>query len=522
MLVSVVQKGCMGVIVEQLRSAFEVLKEELPQLKWRVLFTLCLTTWGSYYIYDFPGTIGTGTGDGTIERRFVDAGKTYSQEMNQVLYSVYSWPNVILAFIWGILADRVIGMRRTLLLGTGIVLSSSILFYIGVVVLSFPTMVLGRVLFGIGGESLTVVQGTFVSRWFKQGRGFSLAFGLTITFLRAASATTFSLSPQVADTRGVCAACLVGVVFCAISFASAVLCCVIDKYAEGKGIVPPEQHTIKAADGEKPTFGFIDIVKLPLTMWLIGLSCFAVYSAIFPFIDIGENFFEVKYNISETAAGEAITVHQFTSAVLAPILGGVIDVTGGFTWWMISSAFAFVGVHTLFIVAHLPPKLMMFLFGTSYSVMVASYWPVTAYAVPDKLVGTAYGLETSLQNTGIALLPLITGAILDAYTPASNTTIASNDTSDGPNPTPQGFNLVELFFIGGAILAIISCVALIIVDRRMTGGALSASLAVRRKLLAPRDPNDANLDDENHVEVALLEQSERGKSVADNGAIVSS
>lgn len=52
--------------------------------------------------------------------------------------------------------------------------------------------------------------------------------------------------------------------------------------------------------------------------------------------------------------------------------------------------------------------------GISYSLLAASLWPCLAYLVPERSLGTAYGVMQSIQNFGLALLFLSVGPIIEA------------------------------------------------------------------------------------------------------------
>src|SRR5262245_15706950 len=69
-----------------------------------LLVFICLVTFGSYFSYDLPGSLSS---------YFIVAfqGGKQGTFMNEVFYSVYSWPNTILPFFGGFLIDRVFGLR---------------------------------------------------------------------------------------------------------------------------------------------------------------------------------------------------------------------------------------------------------------------------------------------------------------------------------------------------------------------------------------------------------------------------
>jgi len=49
--------------------------------------------------------------------------------------------------------------------------------------------------------------------------------------------------------------------------------------------------------------------------------------------------------------------------------------------------------------------------GLTYSIYVAALWPMVPLVVKPQVVGSAYGLCTSVQNIGLALGPLMVGGL---------------------------------------------------------------------------------------------------------------
>jgi Na+/melibiose symporter-like transporter len=117
------------------------------------------------------------------------------------------------------------------------------------------------------------------------------------------------------------------------------------------------------------------------------------------------------------------------------------------------------------------------------------------WVVPENVVGFSYGVMTALQNAGLAIFPLITGAVLDAYTyPKSNvtnTTFAPSsyfehvqrgmlmDDDKKNNPTLLGFKYTEGIFMFSATISLLASIVLLILDWRGSG-VLSAPAEERR------------------------------------------
>lgn len=79
------------------------------KIRWAMLFMACCFLLGSYYCYDIPGVIQDET-----ESLF-----NVNDQGALMLYSVYSYPNMVLPIFGGIFLDK-IGIRPGLLLFTTI------------------------------------------------------------------------------------------------------------------------------------------------------------------------------------------------------------------------------------------------------------------------------------------------------------------------------------------------------------------------------------------------------------------
>ncbi|ORC88643.1 putative major facilitator superfamily [Trypanosoma theileri] len=484
-------------IVEE-QTILQILKEEIFELRWRVLAVACFLTFGSYYIFDVPGSLGTG-GGATIEQRFRKHGKEFTQEMNQMLYSVYSWPNTVLAIFGGLLIDKYLGIRAAMLFFTLLILIGAFLFWLGVHYLNYPLMVAARVIFGLGGESLSVSQSAYVARWFKDGRGMALAFGITISFSRVGSSFNFLFSPKIAQAKDVDTAVLVGVFACGISFLACIVLVFADMYAVRIGYIKPEPREM----GGGGAMRLSDALRMPLAFWALTAVCVFCYTAIFPFIGVGRNFFEVKYGYTPDKASSYISAYQFASAAGSPVIGFIVDAVGRNTLWLIVASACFVLLHVLLIVSMIPGIVLMIMMGLFYSFLVSGLWPSIPWAVNENIVGFAYGMMTAVQNAGLAIFPIIVGKILDMYQQNHNnednstssshnhfesySSDSSYNSKDDPSSLPslKGYQMTELLFIGSASLSLLASIILIIYDLRHEG-ILTASNRRRKEIQAEK------------------------------------
>lgn len=107
-----------------------------------------------------------------------------------LIYSIYSWPNVVLCFVGGFLIDRVFGIRLGTIIYLFILLVGQLLFAFGGILGTFWLMIVGRFIFGIGAESLAVAQNNYAVLWFK-GKELNMVFGLQLSVARFGSTVNF-------------------------------------------------------------------------------------------------------------------------------------------------------------------------------------------------------------------------------------------------------------------------------------------------------------------------------------------
>ena len=65
-----------------------------------------------------------------------------------LLYSIYSWPNVILCFVGGFLLDSVFGIRLGTVIYMAVTMIGQFIFALGALLDAFWLMMVGRFVFG--------------------------------------------------------------------------------------------------------------------------------------------------------------------------------------------------------------------------------------------------------------------------------------------------------------------------------------------------------------------------------------
>ena len=200
-------------------------------LRWLILLLTCVMMIGNYYCYDIPAALHS-----QMDEYF---GKPSDFEtLFSLLYTVYSVPNVILPFFGGYFVDKW-GSRICLIVFSGFICLGQLITAFGLSLKSWPIMFLGRVVFGIGGESMGVGNSAILSVWFK-GKELAFSFGLNLSVARLGSVINNVISPTLAESVDIQFAMWFGVVLCGASLAAALMISSIDKHmdsvlAENKG-----------------------------------------------------------------------------------------------------------------------------------------------------------------------------------------------------------------------------------------------------------------------------------------------
>jgi MFS family permease len=148
------------------------------------------------------------------------------------------------------------------------------------------------------------------------------------------------------------------------------------------------------------------------------------------------------------------------SAALTPFLGGLVDKFGQRVTLMYLSGFAVALVHGLFgftSISTIPPLVIM---GVAYSVYASAIWPSVPLVVKEHQLGTAYGVVTSIQNAGLAFVPMIVGAVVNASGTPDNCPDAPSDYKI----SHQSYHWVSVLFMSIGCLGVLFSIILNILD----------------------------------------------------------
>lgn len=178
--------------------------------RWLILIFSCWINFGNFYVYDNPSSLNR-----QLEAWLGISDEIYGFQF-MLFYSVYSIPNISLPFLIGGLLD-IYGTNALLLILSGLVCLGQGIFAIGGQLKILPIMLVGRIVLGLGGESLTVAQARLITYWFS-GSELCFAIGITLAMSRAGLVLNNVLSPIIDDLTSLPTALWAGFGFCVFSY----------------------------------------------------------------------------------------------------------------------------------------------------------------------------------------------------------------------------------------------------------------------------------------------------------------
>ncbi|MEB2295574.1 MAG: MFS transporter [Ignavibacteria bacterium] len=448
-------------------------------LRWTALLLISLAMMGNYYIYDSISPLAD----------LLKAQLGFSDSNIGLLNAIYSFPNIIMVLVGGLVIDR-IGTKTSVLIFTVLITLGSI---VTAVTGNIWMMSAGRLIFGLGAESMIVAITTIIARWFK-GKELSFAFGLNLTVARLGSFLALN-SPSWGKSlyeywQSPLWITVAGGVFALVCIA---LYFFLDLYASKNFNLPKEgeQDAILLSDilrvKEKQRwliFSGIAVLLIILTIvssdnwsiyliilivgmlilflkaksfstsfWYITALCVTFYSAMFPFQTFAIKFFQEAHGTSREVGGNLSSILTLAAMIFTPLFGLLADKIGKRSLLMMFGSLLIIPVYLMMAYQFGKPDVMhesdfvnitisffdidaaipiylilpMAMMGIAFSLVPAVMWPSVAIIVDQSKLGTAYGLMTMIQNIGLFSFNLLIGF--------------ANDFSGASAENPAGYNL---------------------------------------------------------------------------------
>jgi MFS family permease len=397
--------------------------------RWMVLIFLSLAMFGSYYAYDALSPLAD-----VLKQQL-----GFSDSSIGLLQAIYSFPNIFTVVIGGLIIDRV-GLRKSLmifgvlcLIGPAITAAAGVLW----------VMALGRLIFGMGAESLNVAVTAALARWFK-GKELSFAFGINLTICRLG---TFAALNSPTWARAAYAywrwPFLIALGFSILCVLGVIVYWAMEVHAE-------KTYHLGEASTDKVVLG--DLFKFGVSYWYIVALCVTFYSAIFPFQTFAVKFFIEAHGTSREFGGFLSSMLTLFAMVATPLFGLLTDRIGKRALLMMIGSLLLIPVYLMMAYTQVNLYVPMAMMGVAFSLIPAVMWPSVAYIVDQAKLGTAYGLMTMIQNIGLFGFNLLIGW--------------ANDFSHASAENPAGYRMGMWIF---SILGFLGVFFAFLLHERETG-----------------------------------------------------
>jgi len=401
-------------------------------MRWSVLILVSLAMFGNYYVYDSIGPLAD-----SLQRLL-----GFTDTQIGTLNAIYSFPNIIMVLVGGIIVDR-IGTRKATLAFSAICVAGAALTAASA---SFPVMALGRLLFGLGAESMIVAITVVLGQWFV-GRQLGFAFGVNLSIARAGSYAA-DVSPIAAKPlydAGWQQPLILAAAIMAIALIAAFAYFGLERSAE-------KRYDL-ARPAQPDRIVWRDLLRFDRSYWYVVGLCVTFYAVIFPFRStFAIKYFQHAHQLSLQEAG-AMNSYVFLAAIFAtPIFGLLADRIGYRALLMAAGTFLLFICFPLFAFTDANLWISTVFIGIAFSLVPAILWPAVPYLVSANRLGTAYGLMTMLQNIGLTLINLAAGWL--------------NDASGAGADNPAGYNPMLIMF---AVLSLFGFVFAAALRKRETG-----------------------------------------------------
>lgn len=390
--------------------------------------------------------------------------------------SAYGWFNVFLLMLifGGIILDKM-GVRFTGKMATIImVIGTSIKYWAisthsldGMHILGMKAQVvvagLGFATFGVGVEVAGITVSKIIVKWFK-GKEMALAMGLEMATARIGTTLAMATSiPLATALHGVSKPVLVCLIMLCIGMIAFFLYTIMDKRLDQS--IADE---VTRSGGTEPEEAFrvsdIWLILKNRGWWYIAILCVLFYSAVFPFLKYATDLMVNKFHIAEKLAGNIPAMLPLGTILLTPLFGNIYDRKGKGATIMIIGAVILIFVHAMYSVPFLTATplaiALIMLLGVGFSLVPSAMWPSVPKIIPEKQLGTAYGMIFLVQNIGLSLVPLLIGWVLNRFC------ITGKRILDGVEISNYNYTLPMIIFTILGVLALIFALLLKAEDRK--------------------------------------------------------
>ncbi|KAI9268034.1 major facilitator superfamily domain-containing protein [Phascolomyces articulosus] len=384
-----------------------------------------------------------------------------------VLASAVSIINTIFPVLGGVFMDLFGSVWGTLVVNLFIIIGSLLTAIAGKYT-SFPLMVVGRVIFGIGSGLIVTMQESLLSKWFRT-QHLSIAIGLQLSISRLASFLgTLAANPVAQSTGDWVWAFWLALIICAFSVVMNLVYALIVRHLSGNNVMNKEDvFKLK----RKKSFKIMSVLKFPLFYWGI-ITIEFIYAAVWSsFQTISTELIQIHFNSDSQLAGYKASASLIVPIVGTPVLGIIMDMFGARIIILLLSAVFLILSCGLLGWTYVDAVVGMVFYSISLAFGPIAMITSIGMILPSDYIGTGLGMYKSSNNIGTSILDIVIGIVQD-------------------NTEGQAYTGVMILYIILAAIGFVMIVTLLITQRIFLGNLLEAGLKKRQAMMKERNDKE--------------------------------
>ncbi|KAI9260544.1 major facilitator superfamily domain-containing protein [Phascolomyces articulosus] len=472
------------------------------RLKILILFCMLALPVGCHYLEATVGTLKTA----------LKQNMHINNTQFGVLVSAVTLVNTVLPLFAGIFIDDLssLGSIRGTTLVSIVIFIGSLLVSIGSGRNSYPIMVTGQVVYGLGGGMIVTMQEGILSRWFRD-RELAIVIGILLCVARLTKwAAKMVCYPIVYSSGSYSWPIHVATIFCGAGVAMNVVYWLVMWHngwatLTGREIAQPKHKyrnhfnnsntvtpvpsrrlsvvsqgaaTITATRRKTNRFQFSYkmFLYMPGTFWMIPWIQLIMSSVLSSFDDIATEFVQFRFQTTSIMAGYQSSLTQVVPIVAAPIMGMVVHRYGK----RLTSLFiaTLVLILSMVLLSHTwaVPAAGMIIFSLALALGPVSVLSSTSMLLPHELAGTGMGLHKCANNVGTTIVAVVVGYVQDL-------TYHDGNSADDHKDLQNEYNGVMVLYLVMACCSTLVVGIFWLMDRKILKGWLQANKAERDRRL---------------------------------------
>ena len=414
--------------------------------KWFMLFLMNIILLGNFYCYDNPQGLQT----------HLTKDLNISATQYNLLYSMISFPNIILPLVGGYITDY-FGVRRSLIFFISLVTIGQALFTYGTYTSSYEWLIVGRFVYGLGTDTLSVAETTLASQWFEGGEQ-AFAIALSTTVFGISSVFDTLVTPRLQEYgQNLYFPTMFGLILCIFSQLITFILFWMDRENERReadilGATLLDKTPENEASHKTQLHEIRQFKKI---FWWLAINFGLAGSIFFTFTNVANDYIGKRFGFNTIEAGNLIIAIYVAMAISAPTCGLLVDKYGRRIKVLAAACILGIGIYVMF--GFLPscdkcytvliPLIGLGIFLGGYD---AGVMPSLPLVLEKEQFGIGFGLYYVAQNITMTIVPLIAGSIIDST-----------------SQRDFGYYWMSIFMIGYCFVTLLSCIPVFIEDVKL-------------------------------------------------------